>query len=445
MNTKFSDLTVTLVPRRAALVAGFDNQLEVLVRVQAPEAPEGAAKKRPPYGIGLVIDRSGSMSGQPIEEARRCAAYVVDQLRADDWVSVVEFDNRVKLAAAAQPKGDGRLLMRAIEDICAGGNTNLHGGWHAGAEDLAKSVLEAGLKRVILLSDGCANEGITETSEIADQCREMAKAGVTTSTYGLGRSFNEELMVAMADAGQGNHYYGETAEDLMEPFRAEFDLLSNLCLKGLKLKATGCSGGSVEMLNQLTGNAEEGWLLPDLAWGSEAWAVLRVRIPKGAVPSEGIATDCLNVDLSATDLDGSVHLFGSLPLSLSAINAAAYAAVAEDSLVVRRLSEIEAGNLLRSMRDAANRGDWPEVDRILKAAEEKYADNEWVAGVLVSIRAVAATRSRERLMKDSMYASKSFSKRLTSKGESLDFSCEIEAPSYLPRKRAPGKEEFGKK
>lgn len=445
MNTNFSELSITLVPRRAALIAGFDNQLEVLVRIQAPDAPEGAVKKRPPYGIGLVIDRSGSMTGQPLEEAKRCAAYVVDQLRADDWASVVEFDNRVKLLAGAQVKSDGRSLMGAIDDIFAGGNTNLHGGWHAGAEDLAKSVLEAGLKRVILLSDGCANEGITDTARIAEQCREMAKAGVTTSTYGLGHSFNEELMVAMADAGQGNHYYGETANDLMEPFRAEFDLLSNLCLKGLKLRATGCPGGSLEMLNQLTGNADEGWLLPDLAWGSEAWAVLRVRIPKAAISAEGASTDCLHVEVSATDLDGGHHFFGSLPLSHSALNATAYGAVAEEPLVVRRLAEIEAGNLLRAIRDAANQGDWPEVDRILEAAEAKYADNEWVAGVLASIRSVATTRSRERLMKDSMYASKSFSKRLASKSESLDFSCEVEAPSYLRRKQAPGKEEFGKK
>ena len=445
MNTKFSDLSVTLVPRRPALLAGFDNQIDILVRIQAPDAPEGAAKKRPPYGIGLVIDRSGSMNGQPIEEAKRCAAYVVDQLRADDWVSVVEFDNRVKVLAGAQEKGDGRILRQAIEAISAGGNTNLHGGWHAGAEDLARSVLEAGLKRVILLSDGCANEGLTETPQIAAQCRELAKAGVTTSTYGLGRNFNEELMVGMAEAGQGNHYYGETADDLMEPFRAEFDLLSNLCLKGLKLRATGSPRGAVTMLNRLPGNSDEGWLLPDLAWGSEAWAVLSVRIPRFAVPAEGASTNCLHVEVYAADLEGEHHFFGSLPLSLAALNSAAYGAVAEDPLVVRRLAEIEAGNLLRAMRDAANREDWPEVDRILEAAEAKYADNEWVAGVLASIRAVAATRSRERLMKDSLYASASFSKRLAAKAESQDFACEDAVPSYLRRKRAPGKEEFGKK
>jgi Ca-activated chloride channel family protein len=93
------------------------------------------------------------------------------------------------------------------------------------------------LKRVILLSDGQANEGLTDAAAIAAQCAEWAARGVTTSTYGLGNSFNEELMVAMARAGGGNHYYGDTAEDLMDPFQQELELLGNLCLRDLRLSA----------------------------------------------------------------------------------------------------------------------------------------------------------------------------------------------------------------
>ncbi len=83
-------------------------------------------------------------------------------------------------------------------------------------------------RRVILLSDGNANEGLTDPGEIASQCEAFAAAGVSTSTYGFGRHFNEELMVAMARAGGGNSYYGDTADDLFEPFDQEFSLLSSL-------------------------------------------------------------------------------------------------------------------------------------------------------------------------------------------------------------------------
>ena len=446
MNTPFSPLTITLSPRRPALVAGFENQIDVLVRIQAPAAPEGFDKKRPPYGIGLVIDRSGSMSGQPLEEAKRCAAHVVQALSPEDTVALVAFDNRVKTLAPAQPRADGRALALAIESLNSGGNTDLHGGWLAGAEQLALAAVEAGLKRVILLSDGCANEGITKTPEIADACRAMAARGITTSTYGLGHHFNEELMVAMAEAGQGNHYYGETAEDLMEPFQTEFDLLANLCCKGLKLRAEAGNGITVEMLNQVPGDAHGGWQLTDLAWGSEAWALLRLRVPMERLPAEGgNVLDLLQVTLAATDLEGCGHVFHSPMLSLPAVNPAAYSALAEDLLVQRRMAEVDAANLLRGTREAAKRGDWTEVDRILKQAETDFAGNEYVAGVLASIRGVAESRQRDRFMKDALYASAGFNKRLAQANESLDFAAELDAPSFLRRKRAPGKEEFGKK
>ena len=195
-----------LTPRRSALLAGFDNQLEILVRVQAPDAPNEFKNERPQYGIGLVIDHSGSMAGKPLEEAKRCAAFVVDRMQSDDQISLVQFDNRVGMLCPTKPKSQGNELMQAIAGIQAGGNTNLHGGWRVGADSLVDLAITTGLRRVILLSDGCANEGLTDHDAIAEQCRELAAKGVTTSTYGLGNSFNEELMVAMARAGGGNHY-----------------------------------------------------------------------------------------------------------------------------------------------------------------------------------------------------------------------------------------------
>ena len=205
------------------------------------DAPADDATVRPPQSHALVIDRSGSMQGRPLAEARRCAEFVVCRLRPADAVSVVQFDNRVERLWPAVPLGDGDAVRGAIGRVHAGGNTNLHGGWLEGAESLADA-RGAGLKRVILLSDGCANEGLTDSAEIATQCAAWAAKGVTTSTYGLGDNFNEDLMVAMARTGGGNHYYGDTAEDLMEPFQQELDLLANLALRQVELSASVLDG-----------------------------------------------------------------------------------------------------------------------------------------------------------------------------------------------------------
>ena len=114
--------------------------------------------------------------------------------------------------------------------------TNLHGGWFQGAETLAPHTKDDVTSRVILLSDGCANHGLTDPDQIYAQCADLARAGVSTSTYGLGHGFNEELMIGMARHGQGSSYYGQTADDLMDPFREEFELLNALCARRLRLE-----------------------------------------------------------------------------------------------------------------------------------------------------------------------------------------------------------------
>jgi Ca-activated chloride channel family protein len=430
-----------LTPRRAALLAGFDNQIDILVRVQAPDAPVGGAKERPLYGIGLVIDHSGSMAGRPLEEAKRCAAFVVDRMRADDQISLVQFDNRVSMLSPTKAKADGRELMQAIASIHEGGNTNLHGGWRTGADSLVDLAMAAGLRRVILLSDGCANEGLTDTGTIAEQCKELVAKGVTTSTYGLGNNFNEELMVAMAKAGLGNHYYGDTADDLMEPFQEEFDLLANLCLKGLILSVTVPSGAKVETLNDHAGDAARGWRLPDVAWGAEAWAVLRVRLPKAMLPPEGQSLPCIEVSVKGTDLDGNVVLVLPVGLTLPTLNSAALSAIAEEELVARRLAELEAAGVLTRTREAARNNDWDRVDHLLAEAEQRFSGNDWVASVVEAIRVVATSRSRARFMKEALYSSASFSQRLADKDEGVELM-ESSKAMYLRRKRSRGKAEF---
>jgi len=108
---------------------------------------------------------------------------------------------------------------------------------------------------VILLSDGCANHGLLDHDQIYAQCAELARAGVSTSTYGLGHGFNEELMIGMARHGQGSSYYGQTADDLMDPFREEFELLNALCARRLRLEIAPAAGVKAKMLNDYVADA----------------------------------------------------------------------------------------------------------------------------------------------------------------------------------------------
>ncbi|MBN8488839.1 MAG: VWA domain-containing protein, partial [Burkholderiales bacterium] len=379
------------------------------------------------------------MTGRPLEEAKRCAEYVLGKLRPTDAVALVKFDNRVQRLWPAVALGDGAPQRAAIAGIHAGGNTNLHGGWKEGADALV-DVSGQGLKRVILLSDGQANEGVTDLAEIAAQCAAWVSKGITTSTYGLGNSFNEELMVAMARAGAGNHYYGDTADDLMEPFQQELELLGNLCLRDLRLAATVPDGLSVEIVNQLP-ETDTGWRLPDLAWGAEAWAVLRVTAPAGALPAVGQLCTVLRVKVTGQSLEGDPVSLERAGLSLPVMTAASFGNLADDDLVTRRLVELAAAEALMGMRSAAAAGDWARVDSLLEVASRQFAGNEWVAAVLEAMRSIAAGRERERAMKEMMYSSSKLRSRLAAKDESVAF-CVAESasvPAYLRRKPAQGK------
>lgn len=441
MNAPLSlSTTVVLVPRRAGLQAGAENVVDVLVRIQAPAAPAGHAAERPPQALALVIDRSGSMAGRPLTEAQRCAEFVVGRLRPVDSVSLVQFDNRVQRLWPAVPLGDAIPLRAAIAGIRSGGNTHLHGGWKEGADTLG-DVAGQGLKRVILLSDGQANEGLTDTAAIAAQCAEWAARGITTSTYGLGRQFNEELMVAMARAGGGNHYYGDTADDLMEPFQQELELLGNLCLRDLRLQASAPQGLQVRMLNDLPA-ADGGWRLPDLAWGAEAWALLRLTVPPGALPSPGALLTLLRVTVQGRSLEGEPVTLERSGLALPVRTPAAWAALADDELVSRRLAELSAAEVLSRMRTAADIGDWVVVDRLLEEASRRFAGNAWVAAMLASMKAIALDRARERMMKESMYSSGKLRSRLVAPDERPEYLAAQEAvdvPAYLRRKPSQGK------
>ena len=102
--------------------------------------------------------------------------------------------------------------------------------------------------------------------------------GISTTTVGLGRHFNEELMIGMARAGGGQQYYGQTAEDLFDGFDEELALLEALCLRKLRVKLITGAGVIAEPLGLVRQNPDRTYTLSDLAWGTEAWLLVRLHI-----------------------------------------------------------------------------------------------------------------------------------------------------------------------
>ncbi|MCS6986353.1 MAG: VWA domain-containing protein [Sphingomonadaceae bacterium] len=435
-------LTLALVPRRAALLAGRDQRLEVLVRASAGPAPDG--HRRPRLNLALVIDRSGSMSGRPLEEAKRLACRMIERLTADDHVSVVAYDDRVHVVAPVQPAGDPNRFRPAVMAIDSGGCTALQAGWAAGAEQAARRLDRADLSRVLLLSDGCANVGETDPTVLADQCRRMAAAGVSTSTYGLANEFNEHLMTAMARAGGGIARYGVTAADLAEPFDEEFELLSALAARRVRVALTPGPGVGLDVLGGLP-HEDGGWCLPDIAFGAAAWALVRLDVP-AALTGEGPdrPVPLLQAHLKWQDPEGRPAHDEARLLALPALPWAAYQAVPEDPEVVRRVDELRFAEVERQAAEAARLGDWPAVERALEVARDIARDHPWLQASLRTIEELAHRRERERLAKEAFYGAAARSARLVDPDPFMElrgFDPNVEAarPAFLRRKAEQGR------
>lgn len=204
--------------------------VSVLLRLSGT-APAGSA--RTPLNLSVVLDRSGSMAGAKLAAAREAAAFLVRRLHPDDTVSVVAYDTAVTTVAPPSTGATQADLPARIEAMEAGSSTNLSGGWLRGRELVGAGLRPGGVNRVLLLTDGLANVGITEPEQLAGLCATARAAGITTSTIGFGADYDEHLLRAMADAGGGNTWYIERPDQAVGVFEEEIEGLLTLCAQNV--------------------------------------------------------------------------------------------------------------------------------------------------------------------------------------------------------------------
>ena len=157
------------------------------------------------------------MEGPKIEKARQAACAALDGLEADDFFSLVIFDQEVKLLLPperAGSRGHRDELKAQIDRIRPRGGTAIYAGVQAGAQQVRRFLDKERVNRVILVSDGLANVGPSRPDDLAELGRSLAGEGMGVSTIGLGEDFNEDLMTGLAEASRAHYYYVQDAEKL---------------------------------------------------------------------------------------------------------------------------------------------------------------------------------------------------------------------------------------
>jgi len=430
--------SVLFSPRKSAL-SSQGGVLEVLVRVQAPDQPAQSQAAITPKRLALVVDRSGSMEGQPLTEALRCVTHIADCLTPADHLSVVVYDDQVDVLLPLAPMQSPAVVRQLVANIHSGGSTDLFGGWEAGAKQLEGGMAST-ISRVILLSDGQANHGLCEITEIEKHCSALLARGVSTTTVGLGRGFNEDLMIAMARAGGGQQYYGQAADDLFDSFDEEFQLLQALCLRRLDLKLIAAPGVILEPLGLVQQNPDGSYRLSDLAWGAECWLMLRLHLSPSNMGNLGNTRDLLAASLQATTLDGQIVTAHAAMLSLPVVQDIAFQALPADSAVHDRLQEVEFAQASQALRTLMQNGDARAARKLLKELEARFAKHPWLQDKLQRLRELAE-RDPEMMGKELRFSAMRMSSRLAAKSEVRYSADETDQamPAFLRKKSQEGK------
>lgn len=240
--------------------------------------------QRRPLKLVVAIDRSGSMRGQKLRDVKKAAAHLIDRLHPEDEITLLSYDHAVKCLCARIPGSEKHLLKRKLEGIQARGMTNLSVAWLTGLRHLLAGQSEDHLHRVLLLTDGLANEGVTDRQTLIEIGGNYRRRGVSTSTLGVGFGFEEDLLTALAEESGGNFYYIERPEQASKAFMDELGEMESvlgqdlevvvMCEKGVLIEQNYSSFPGRQAPNAVH------WKLGDLHADDTRKVVFSLKIPK---------------------------------------------------------------------------------------------------------------------------------------------------------------------
>jgi Ca-activated chloride channel family protein len=312
------------------------------------------------------------MGGRKLEAVKACGAYLARRMTARDRLAVVAYDDSINLVAPLAQVEVDRLLP-ALQALYPGGSTNLSGGWLKGLEQLRGDQRDDAVRRILLLTDGLANVGITEPAALIGLADEARKAGIGTTTIGVGDDFDEALLTAMADAGGGTGHFAATPDAAPGIFATEFDGLASVVAQNVSVEIRpGDDVAFLGVLNDYPATAVPGGVQLALgdAYGDEVRRVVfELHLP--SVAALGLAK-VGEVVVRHVSVGAQVALHEvRIPLMVNVVTPDEASGANPDHAVVEEVLILRAARIRDEARDLAGRGDYDASRKLLSETAKR--------------------------------------------------------------------------
>ncbi len=209
----------------------------------APEFQRDSGLKSVPKTVVFVLDRSGSMSGRKIEQARRALRFMLEQLKPADTFNIVVYDSSVEAFRPELQRADKKTLRAArdfVEGIDAGGSTNIDAALQTALRMLTDSSRPS---YVLFLTDGLPTTGERNELRIAENAKRANRVRARLFCFGVGYDVNSRLLDRLASTNRGRSVYVRPNEDIEESIARVARALADPVLTDLQLKFEFEKGG----------------------------------------------------------------------------------------------------------------------------------------------------------------------------------------------------------
>jgi len=270
-----------------------------------------------PLNLALVIDRSGSMGeANKMTYVKQSLRVFLGSLAVNDIVAIVAYDYNGEVLVPAREVGDGTWIAAAVEQLQPRGNTNLHDGLTLGFQEVDRHFDIRRNNRVILLTDGIANKGITDPEQIAAAAKAYNDRGIYLSTIGLGHDINDALLSNLARQGQGAYHFIDSAEEMDKVFRKDVLGLMQKVARDVSLTIRPEPGVQVLGLTGYEGHPPSGPVeikLRDMGTGDSQIMLIQMALTPGGSGGRRLAT----VEFRYTDIIAQRPEQTVLPVSVA--------------------------------------------------------------------------------------------------------------------------------